>query len=192
MSISNALLAGLVVLAAALGWKTRQLGGELTEHRRVTDVRTLEAQGINRGLVERIHVLRPPPFSLVGLEATSGEEFTVEEVDSLVVYLFGASCPFSPLNVPFLNRLHERGVPVVGIAPDALAFHLRMFAHSAGTAFPVVSHSAGGVVDILPRGRVPLTAVFVRGRLESLWLGELSEDRRESLLELFRMDRRGE
>ena len=185
MKVSSVVLAGFVVLTVALASKTYQLGQELTEGLTAASLEVNEAEEIRRGLLDRIHVLKTPPFSLAGTEATLGQEVTYDAVDSMVLYLFGTSCPLSPQNVPFLNRLHAEGVRVVGIAFDEPKPAIGMFARISGSTFPLLAYPMGDVVDILPRGPVPLTAVFLDGRLDTLWLGPLEEDRRQLLAERF-------
>ena len=188
MRLSTVFLSGFVVLTIALASKTYQLGQELTDGRKA-DARDLqEATAINRELIDQLHRLRKPPFSFKGIEATSGEEVTLETIDSMVVYLFGPDCPFSSRNVPFLNSLHAAGVRVIGMAPDERRPLIELFARTSETAFPLLASPRGNVIDILPNGAVPLSAVFLNGRMESLWLGELDEDRKREIAERFGLD----
>jgi hypothetical protein len=168
MKLTSVLLAGFIVLTIALAFKTYQLGQQHVEGLRVASRDVREAEEINRGLLDRIHTLRAPPFSLVGMEVMTGRKVTVEPVDSMVLYLFGTDCPYSPDNVPFLNELHAAGVNVVGVAPEETRPQIEMFARISGTAFPLLVHPTGEVVEVLPLDPVPMTAVFLGGRVETL------------------------
>ena len=181
MKFSTALLVGTVVLAGALAMKTLQLGRELADQIQRSSRELSEAEVINRGLLDGIQTLQPPPYSLAGTDAASGEGSARGAIDSLVLYLFASDCPFSSKNVPFLNGVHAARVPVVGIAPEERLPSIRGFARSSKAQFPFLVAPTGSVLEILPRGRVPLTAVFIHGKLMNLWLGELSEDRQNQL-----------
>ena len=85
MKVSSVVLAGFVVLTVALASKTYQLGQELTEGLTAASLEVNEAEEIRRGLLDRIHVLKTPPFSLAGTEATLGQEVTYDAVDSMVL-----------------------------------------------------------------------------------------------------------
>jgi hypothetical protein len=185
MKLSTVFFTGFVVLTIALALKTHQLGQALIDERSNRPQEIREAEQIGRALRERLHALRPPPLSLMGRESTSNQKFSIEAVDSIVLYYFGPMCPFSSGNVPFLNRLHGAGVDVVGIAPEEQRPAIVAFARTSGTDFPLLTEPTGEVIDVLPRGAVPLTAVFLNGRMEALWLGPLNEGRQQQLAGTF-------
>ncbi|MBT8397570.1 MAG: hypothetical protein HKO65_10615 [Gemmatimonadetes bacterium] len=191
MRLSSVLFAGFLVLTASLAWKTCQLGRRIAEDQKAASLRLNEAAEIQRGLLDRIHAFHETPLSFAGSEVPHGQDVSYDPVGSMVLYLFGPDCPYSPQNVPFLNQLSEEGVPVVGTAFDQPRAALDMFVRTYGTEFPILADPMGTTTKILPRGPVPLTAVILEGRLTSLWLGPLEEERREELRTRFGTKARG-
>jgi len=168
---------GLTVLAGALAFKAYQLDEMLAD--RAMDLQ--ESQRISEGLIERIQILEPPPYSLSGVEVRSNQRVRNENITTMVLYRFGAQCPHSPKNVPFLNRLHAKGVQVAAVAPSERKPFVEMFAESSGATFPILHGPVGNGLQLLPGGPVPLTALVVEGKLVDLWLGPLDEAEQHSL-----------
>ena len=60
------------------------------------------------------------------------------------------------------------------------------FGQNRQVLFPLLSMAAsGGLLEVLPEGPVPLTAVFVNGKTKTLWIGHLTLDRRVELAREF-------
>ncbi len=186
MKNTSVIIAGFVVLSTTLGLKLHNLGGEATDLQLSLSGDLLEAETLAEGFKERINALLPVPLSLAGIDATSGRRFSVDPADTLVIYLFGPDCPFSAENVPFLNRLHQSGVTVIGLGPaQARGPEVHAFGRDSGVTFPLLVDSQGGILEVLPEGAVPLTAIILDGRIGTVWLGELVDDRQGELTGLF-------
>lgn len=184
MKFATSLAVGLSLLTGASMVKSYELGVGLERGLREAASDVNDAQTIQRLLLHRVRALRPAPYVLRGLESPSRRPFAIEPVDTLVLYVFGARCPFSLKSIPFLNELHAAGVSVVGVGLDNEPRLSESFARAAEVEFPILASPSGSAIEVVPREAAPLTAVFLGGELRTLLLGPLEEEQRESLVRM--------
>ena len=187
MRLGQSFTIGLALLALALGYRLRVVGGEAVTAIRTAALKAAEADAIKRGLINRIQDDLPNTSSLYGYDVNTNQEFTDDSIGSMVVFVFGADCPYSIENVEFLNQVHGAGLIAVGLAPEEPKHVVEAFSRDHSVVFPVLADPSGTVPRILPSGVVPVLALFVGGNLEDLWLGGLGEEKEGKLREIYEL-----
>jgi len=83
--------------------------------------------------------LQDPSGAPVSLRKSLGKK-------SVIVALFKVGCPTCQYAFPFLERLHQKGVKVVGISQDS-AKDTRDFANRHGVTFPLAIDTPGYAIS---------------------------------------------
>jgi peroxiredoxin len=83
--------------------------------------------------------LQDPHSAPVSLKKSLGKK-------PVIVALFKVGCPTCQYAFPFLERLHQKGVKVVGISQDS-AKDTRDFANQFGVTFPVAIDAPGYTIS---------------------------------------------
>jgi hypothetical protein len=124
------------------------------------------------------------PF-LTGVVASSGVPWILDNTSVEVLYVMASDCPYSPQNLPEMDRLRDAGIEVVGIMFDDNADRAMTFVEAHGIGFPVVLEPEGPLRGLLANAGTPYTLVVSQGRLAAEILGPIPSAEVDRLVESY-------
>lgn len=144
MKYTEIFAVGGLVVSLALAYKLNDVARDNRNGMADASAEVRKGKVITEGLMAQAQQLRSGlTFSGVDVFSHIEHETQFGPIGSAVLYLFGTGCPHAPDNVPFLDSLHARGIPVVGIALDAALPDARGFAHMHQPGLFTTARSVG-------------------------------------------------
>lgn len=116
-----------------------------------------------------------------GYNHTTGSAFRAADVADGLYYITDPDCQASVRDLPFLNRLSTQfpGL-VIALSPGGQE-RLAGFIRDHNLGFPVIGSPQSFLLELLPRGVTPVTAIVSNGRITTFIEGSLSDDDKVSV-----------